>query len=85
MNCKRTTETHLIVCVDNGPSLLSDKTQSLTVGKLYRTEDDIYEKSAGVKTDVAVVNDAGNEVVYTSNRFVTLQEWRETRMAAIGI
>lgn len=74
-----------IFCVWNGPSLLSDKTQSLTVGKVYETEDDIYEKREGVQTDLSVVNDNGEEIVYTSDRFVTMEEAREMRLNSIGI
>lgn len=74
-----------IVCIWNGPWLLSSKTQSLTVGKVYETEDDIYEKHEGVQTDLAVVNDNGEEIVYTSDRFVTMEEAREIRLNSIGI
>ncbi len=74
-----------IVCIWNGPSLLSDKTQRLTLGKVYETEDDIYEKHEGVQTDLVVVNDNGEEIVYTSDRFVTMEEAREIRLNSIGI
>lgn len=74
-----------IVCIWNGPWLLSSKTQSLTVGKVYETEDYIYEKQEGVKTDLAVVNDKGEEIIYTSDRFVTMKEAREMRLNSIGI
>jgi hypothetical protein len=74
-----------VVCIWNGPSLLSDKTQSLTIGKVYESEDDLYEKHEGVQTDVAVINDNGEEIVYTSDRFVTMKEAREMRLKNIGI
>lgn len=74
-----------IVCIWNGPSLLSDKMQSLTVGKVYETEDDIYEKHKGFQTDLVVMNDNGEEIVYTSDRFVTMEEAREMRLNNIGI
>lgn len=74
-----------IVCIWNGTSLLSDKTQSLTIGKVYESEDDLYEKHEGVQTDVAVINDNGEEIVYTSDRFVTMKEAREMRLKEIGI
>ena len=74
-----------MVCIWNGPSLLSDKTQKLTIGKVYESDDDLYEKHKGVQTDVAVINDNGEEVVYTSDRFVTMKEAREMRLNEIGI
>jgi hypothetical protein len=74
-----------MVCIWNGPSLLSDKTQNLTIGKVYESDDDLYEKHKGVQTDVAVINDNGEEVVYTSDRFVTMKEAREMRLNEIGI
>lgn len=74
-----------VVCIWNGPSLLSDKTQCLTIGKVYESEDDLYEKHEGVQTDVAVINDNGEEIVYTSDRFVTMEEAREMRLKEIGI
>ena len=74
-----------MVCIWNGPSLLSDKTQSLTIGKVYESEDDLYEKHEGLQTDVAVINDNGEEIVYTSDRFVTMEEAREMRLKEIGI
>lgn len=74
-----------VVCIWNGPSLLSDKTQSLTIGKVYESEDDLYEKHEGVQTDVVVINDNGEEIVYTSDRFVTMKEAREMRLNNIGI
>jgi len=74
-----------MVCIWNGPSLLSDKTQNLTIGKVYESDDDLYEKNEGVQTDVVVINDNGEEVVYTSDRFVTMKEAREMRLNEIGI
>ena len=75
-----------VVCIWNGPSsILSDKTQSLTIGKVYESEDDLYEKHEGVQTNVAVINDNGEEIVYTSDRFVTMKEAREMRLKEIGI
>ena len=74
-----------VVCIWNGPWLLSDKTQSLTIGKVYESEDDLYEKHEGVQTNVAVINDNGEEIVYTSDRFVTMEEAREMRLNSIGI
>lgn len=74
-----------VVCIWNGPSILSDKTQNLTIGKVYETENDLYEKRENVQTDVAVVNDNGKETVYTSDRFVTMKEAREMRLNEIGI
>jgi hypothetical protein len=74
-----------MVCIWNGPSLLSDKTQNLTIGKVYESDDDLYEKHEGVQTDVVVINDNGEEVVYTSDRFVTMKEAREMRLNEIGI
>ena len=74
-----------MVCIWNGPSILSDKTQNLTIGKVYETENDLYEKRENVQTDVAVVNDNGKETVYTSDRFVTMKEAREMRLKEIGI
>jgi hypothetical protein len=74
-----------MVCIWNGPSLLSEKTQNLTIGKVYESDDDLYEKHKGVQTDVAVINDNGEEVVYTSDRFVTMKEAREMRLNEIGI
>lgn len=74
-----------MVCIWKGPSLLSDKTQNLTIGKVYESEDDLYEKHEGVQTDVAVINDNGEEIVYTSDRFVTMKEAREMRLKNIGI
>ena len=75
-----------VVCIWNGPSsILSDKTQSLTIGKVYESDDDLYEKRENVKTDVSVINDNGKETVYTSDRFVTMKEAREMRLKEIGI
>ena len=74
-----------IVCIWNGPSILSDKTQSLTIGKVYESDDNLYEKRENVQTDVVVINDNGEEVVYTSDRFVTMKEAREMRLRNIGI
>lgn len=74
-----------MVCIWKGTSLLSDKTQNLTIGKVYESEDDLYEKHEGVQTDVAVINDNGEEIVYTSDRFVTMKEAREMRLKNIGI
>jgi hypothetical protein len=74
-----------MVCIWNGPSILSDKTQSLTIGKVYESDDNLYEKRENVQTDVVVINDNGEEVVYTSDRFVTMKEAREMRLRNIGI
>jgi len=74
-----------VVCIWHGPSLLSDKTQNLTIGKVYETEDDLYEKRENVQTNITVVNDNGKETLYTSDRFVTMKEAREMRLKEIGI
>jgi hypothetical protein len=64
-----------LVCVNNKPiDGKSNKTQSLTIGKVYETYDDI------VDGNVCVINDLGNEVNYHCGRFITLEEWRESRL-----
>jgi hypothetical protein len=65
-----------VVCVDNGPSLISNRIQNLTIGKVYETTDNLIY-------DIEVVNDLGNYVNYSSKRFVDLEIWREMRINKI--
>lgn len=68
-----------IICVNNKPiqGSTSFKTQSLTEGKVYETTDDISFRS------VCVINDKGDEVNYSSSRFITLEEWRDAQLSKI--
>lgn len=67
-----------IICVNNKPIPGgSGKKQSLTEGKVYETTDDISFR------DVCVINDKGDEVNYSSSRFITLEEWRDAQLSKI--
>jgi hypothetical protein len=67
-----------IVCINNKPIPgSSERTQSLTEGKVYQTYDNPDYR------DVCVVNDKGIEVNYSSSRFITLEEFRENKLNKI--
>ncbi len=65
-----------VVCINNESSLISNKIQNLTIGKVYETFDSGF-------SDISVVNDLGNYVNYSSGRFVDLESWREMRINEI--
>lgn len=56
---------------------VNEKTQNLTIGKVYETYDRPDYSS------VVVINDIGNEVNYSSHRFITIEEWRERKLNEI--
>lgn len=67
-----------IVCINNKPMKgVNEKTQNLTIGKVYETYDRPDYSS------VVVINDIGNEVNYSSHRFITIEEWRERKLNEI--
>lgn len=69
-----------IVCINNKPiKRVNGKAQNLTIGKVYETYDQLDLNLIGV----CVINDIGNEVNYTSSRFITLEEWRECKLNKI--
>ena len=72
-------KSYKIVCVNNEPipGSGSGKIQSLTEGKVYQT----YDRPD--YNDVCVINDKGVEVNYSSSRFITLEQWRETKLNKI--
>lgn len=69
-------KSYQIVCVNNKPipGSGSGKIQSLTEGKVYKT----YDRPD--YNDVCVINDKGVEVNYSSSRFITIEEWRESKL-----
>lgn len=69
-------KSYQIVCVNNKPipGSGSGKIQSLTEGKVYQT----YDRPD--YNDVCVINDKGVEVNYSSSRFITIEEWRESKL-----
>lgn len=67
-----------IVCINNKPiKRVNEKIQNLTIGKIYETYDRPDYSS------IVVINDIGNEVLYSSSRFITLEEWRERKLNKI--
>jgi hypothetical protein len=82
--------TYKVVCIDNKPGPLSDKVQSLTIGKIYETNDLLYR-------DIFVINDQGNNVSfryiqlvpqtdtgnYSAKRFIYLEECRDSKINEI--
>ena len=74
-------KSYKIVCINNKPipGSGSGKNQSLTEGKVYET----YDRPD--YNDVCVINDKGNEVNYSSTRFIKLEDWRNKKLNQLGI
>jgi hypothetical protein len=68
-------------CLNNRPLVDGGGIQNLIIGKIYETNDKPYSSY------FAVVNDLGNEVCYSAERFevITLEEFREEKLKEIGI
>lgn len=73
-------KSYKIVCINNKPIPgSSERKQSLTEGKVYETYDNPEYR------DVCVINDKGNEVNYSSTRFIKLEDWRNKKLNQLGI
>jgi len=72
-----------ILCINNKPFTDEQNIQNITIGKIYHT----YDKPVDIDIsgNYVVINDLGNEVLYSSNRFepVTEQEWRDRQLNKI--
>ena len=70
-----------VVCVNNGVCEgASSDSVNLTIGKQYRR--------SGVKTkdqssEYRIINDIGEIIFYSSNRFVSVTEYREKQLSDI--
>jgi len=70
-----------VVCVNNGVCEgASSDSVNLTIGKQYRR--------SGVKTkdqssEYRIINDIGEIIFYSSNRFVSVSEYREKQLSDI--
>jgi hypothetical protein len=71
-----------VVCINNGRITHSGSFAKLTLGKKYKVQNNFRDwDSVGVH----IINDDGVSYYYNISRFMTIDEYRESRINKLGL
>ena len=70
---------HIIICIQNKVSSIDDNCFPLTIGKKYNAK---IDKTMD-KDYVVIIDDEGNNAIFSLEIFITLDEWRNNQIDTI--
>jgi hypothetical protein len=82
-------EDNIVICIDNSKEIMLHETinrTALTTNKGYKIiSKQQYTTTNNFYNTFSIINNEGINASYRSERFITLQQWRQKQLKQLGI